>query len=198
MIEVEKKFFTSKPLYDFVYQQCEFEGERVIEDVYYDTPDFNLMLANTWLRNRNGAWELKVPTPDFSPEVTSYEELEDAPSICRHVGIPGSTLSFDILKEYGYVPVVEFQSTRKKFRHGEFLIDIDETTFDLELCEIELMVAGVDDIEAAQRKIIEFARSIDPELRETHVGKVRYFLITKYPEIDAQLVASGICHPLEL
>lgn len=198
MIEVEKKFFTSTALYEFVHHQCEFVGEKVIDDVYYDTPEFTLTLRNHWLRSRNGTWELKVPTADFSPEVTSYEEYDDEALICQQLGIEGTALSREVLTKLGYVPMAEFQSMRKKFRHGDFIIDIDETTFDLELCEIELLVQTPDDVELAQRKIIEFARGIDPTLRETHVGKVRYFIITRYPHIDEQLVAAGICHPLEL
>ena len=56
-------------------------GHREFHDQYFDTPDFELTLRDTWLRKRKDTWELKCPTAVGKTEETSGEGLEEA-SLC--------------------------------------------------------------------------------------------------------------------
>lgn len=60
MIEVEKKFSLKSGDEEKLIANAEFVKKITMQDEYYDTADFHLAMKDTWLRLRNGAWELKA------------------------------------------------------------------------------------------------------------------------------------------
>lgn len=191
MIEVEKKFHATKSAYDFLSQQCEFVAEKKIHDIYFDNPDFELMLSNRWLRLRNGIWEMKVPTPSYSTEIPTYNEIFE-PEIILELSLPSEKLTMEFLAAAGYVPQLDFTSLRKKYKYQNCLLDLDRTDFGLEVLEIERMVSEEGEVEEAKESILRLAGQIDPEMKQNHVGKVRYLMIEKHPEIDKKMIENGI------
>lgn len=198
MIEVEKKYYTSKKVYEFIYHKADFVSEKVVDDTYFDTKEYTLSLANTYLRNRNGGWELKAPTSEFDPLFPTFDEIAEDQLIIKYLGLTLESLSYDALAEIGYLPIVEYRSMRKKFKYGEFIIDLDETDFDLEYIEIELMVDFKEESDDAKKKIIECAQTIDPDIKPCLNSKFRYFLLNNIPDLEKKMEERGIFPPIEL
>ena len=94
-IEVERKYDASVVSVDALTQTVESlggetKGVVTFTDVYYDTPDASLAAKDTWLRARDGAWEIKVPlsqgddtAPRSGGERSVFREVE-GPGACLH------------------------------------------------------------------------------------------------------------------
>src|SRR3990167_7926273 len=109
MIEVEKKFSLSEAEKRRLTEGAEFLGERIMRDVYYDSPDWSLTTKDIWLRERNGAWELKLPRHAQSASkryADQYKELETEEEIRRALDLPSTDTLKTVLKEKGFEPIV--------------------------------------------------------------------------------------------
>ncbi len=60
MIEIEKKFQLQLGDEERLLAGAFFQKEVVIQDVYWDTPEFAMTGKDWWLRKRDGVWELKM------------------------------------------------------------------------------------------------------------------------------------------
>lgn len=161
MIEVEKKFIPDAEEIKRVVQGAELLEEETHTDVYYDTENYKLTTRVTWLRNREGKFELKVPLnwrPNNHGAIVQFEELEDDDEIRTFLDISsqGNTLEED-LPSNGYKPFATIATTRKKYKKGELFFVIDSTDFDFTILEIELMVNDESEIPGAEKRILEFA-----------------------------------------
>lgn len=190
MIEVEKKFLLTTEEIQRLTAHSEFLEEIRLEDVYYDLPGYPLMKHDKYLRSRNGRFELKLPAGDRGEfEVDRYREITNEDEINRELAL-GEGNTADLLNKIGYSAVATIGSVRKKYRDGEFTIDVDETDFGYNLVEIELMAKDEDKIANATNKIISFALRMGIEVKpEFDVrGKLLEFLYREKPEVYEEIV----------
>jgi len=87
------------------------------------------------------------------------------------------------VKSAGYVPFGSWKTTRKKYKLGNFNIDVDSVDFGHEVIEIELIVEKNEEIPEATNNILDLAVDLGLDIKETtHGGKVREFLKRNDPE----------------
>lgn len=162
MIEVEKKFIPTPREVENVLRDAEFIEKESHTDIYYDTDDYFLTTKVTWLRQREGKFELKVPLnwrPNSHGEIIQFRELETESEICQFLALreTGKTLDED-LQSNGYKPFATITTTRKKYKKREHYFVLDETDFNFDILEIEVMVDDESKISDAEKKILEFAK----------------------------------------
>lgn len=87
MIEVEKRFEPNEEQIKVLLEGAEFVGEVVLNDTYYDYSDFRLLKNDIRLRERNGAFELKI-----GKSSGVAEEIENEEEIAKLLGINGGVL----------------------------------------------------------------------------------------------------------
>jgi len=183
MIEVEKKFIINTESEKNVVTTAQFVGEQLIHDPYYDTPDCKLIRADTWLRSRNGQFELKIfRAGKDSRGIDSYEEIENVERIQNYLNLR-SDLTEENLRQESYVPICVCRTTRREYTSGEFSVVLDHAEFDggfsVEIGEIELMVDDTKEIEGATEKIMRFARA-HGLLETPKEGKIlQYFKVNR-------------------
>lgn len=195
MIEVEKKFILKPEDIDMLIKGAEFVSEKTFTDIYYDSADFALTTKDMWLRKRDGRFELKFPlNEDGSARVLDqYEEYETEEEICRMLNLP-VTGDFDQnLLMHGYKPFATLVTTRKKYKKGEFIIDLDMIDFGYSIGEIELMVNDKSQMHEASDKIIAFAKENGLELTAVR-GKVVEYLRRYNPKHYQFLVNAGVVY----
>jgi thiamine-triphosphatase len=178
MIEVEKKFVITPEQESYLLDGAEFLGEKIFTDSYFDYPDYRMTSSDLWLRKRDDRFELKVPLNDNTKVRVSdqYHELETDEEIASYlkIDLSGGKLE-DKIGEIGMAPFCTITTTRKKYKKGEFGIDVDEMDFGYHICEIELMVSGEEEISSAEKRIVDFALSLGlPVVRVR--GKVLEYL----------------------
>jgi len=195
MIEVEKKFILTGDDATRLTEGAEFQNERVFTDIYYDTADFKLTTQDKWLRARDGQFELKMPL-HHGPErmADQYDEIESEAEIRRALELPPrGSLAAD-LREAGYAPFCTCTTTRRKYKLGEFIIDLDAVDFrdfTYALGEIELMVDDKSEMQNATEKIIAFAK--EKKLTFAPVrGKVMEYLKRMNQKHYQALIAAGV------
>ena len=187
MIEVEKKFIGDNP--DDVkrlLEGAEFMGEKTFADDYYDTDKLDLALKNIWLRSRDGKWELKFPY-----NYDAWHELETESEIADYLKLPKDISLTQALENTGYKIFVPYTTTRKKYKKGEFTIDVDSLDFGYEMIEIELMVNDISEADEAVSKIIDFAKQYNLEVKSVR-GKAQEYLLRHKKEHYDTLVKAGV------
>src|SRR3989344_3594240 len=185
MIEVEKKFLLSDEEVQKLITNSEFLEEVRLEDMYYDLPGFPLMKHDKYLRSRNGKFELKLPVGDRGKfEVDRYKEVEDESEIKKELSLGGGKI-LDELEKAGYFVVAHINSSRKEYKNGEFVIDLDLTDFGYKLAEIELMAPDEGGIDRATQKILTFAQGVGIKIMaDTDVkGKLLEYLYRQQREV---------------
>lgn len=195
MIEVEKKFILKPKDTARLIKGSDFLNEKTFTDIYYDSADFALTTKDMWLRQRDGRFELKFPLneSDSVRVLDQYEEYETEEEISRilNFSYPGDFNKN--LQIHKYQPFVTLVTTRKKYKKGEFIIDLDIIDFGYSIGEIELMVNDKSQIQAASDKIIVFAKENDLELTAVR-GKVVEYLRRNNPEHHQALVSAGVVY----
>ena len=182
MIEVEKKFVFDKDSLDKLIDEAEFISQKSFTDVYFDMADYALTKADTWLRCRDGRFELKVALQSHATRsIDQYEELETEETIKKKLGITTEKPLSQDLPSLGYEPFASIVTTRTKYKKNGFIIDIDAMDYGYDLVEIELMVDAKEEIESATKKIMSFASSRGLEIGKVR-GKVIEYLNRKNPE----------------
>lgn len=199
MIEVEKKFLLTPEQESRLIEGAELIGEKTIVDVYYDTADYDVTLANMWLRRRGEEFELKVPLRVSDDRtVDQYRELTDRTEICQALGLPADgTAVADVLKNAQHEPFMSPRTTRRTYRKDGFTIDLDTVTYEgsdfrYTIAEIEKLVEDEADVPAAVERIITFARQHDLTTDQFILGKVGAFLKSERPDHYQALVAVGM------
>ncbi|OGZ39409.1 MAG: hypothetical protein A3B04_03605 [Candidatus Portnoybacteria bacterium RIFCSPLOWO2_02_FULL_39_11] len=195
MIEVEKKFILNKQDKERLTKRAEFLNERVFADIYYDTNNFSLTSKDKWLRSREARFELKLPLHKGAERsADQYDELEDEQKIREALNLPLNGSFADDLTKAGYVPFCICKTTRRKYKKGLFIIDLDIVDFQdftYNIGEIELMVNEKSEIESAVEKIIDFAKMQNLTIAPVR-GKVIEYLRRARPSHYQVLVQSGV------
>jgi predicted adenylyl cyclase CyaB len=162
MIEVEKKFTLKEEDIERIIQGVEFVNERSFTDTYFDTSDYSLTRADKWLRLRDDRFELKLPMNAgkgaSQRKLDQYEELETEEAIRKALGLATNGSLREDLEANGYKTFSTFTTTRKKYKKGDFIIDLDVMDFGYSIGEIELMVSEQSEMEDALNKILAFAK----------------------------------------
>jgi len=191
MIEIEKKFAITEEQRAALVARAELVSQKKIRDIYYDSADYVLTRKDWWLRERDGAFELKTVVVSADRSVDRYEETVDEPGIRQRLGLSGvSDLKTD-LASAGIVPFVDLVTTRTKYKSGDFLIDMDELDYGYALIEIELMVTNEDLVAAAAERIRAFATEVGLDQSPVR-GKVVEYLRRHRPEHYHALQDAGV------
>jgi len=165
----------------------------VNKDVYYDNDVYGLTSNDIWLRKRNGKFELKIPIEGGSKgAISRYLKITDENTIREKLNLDSNKELEIALRKAGYKPFASYRTIRKRYRKGDFVIDIDEADFDggkYKICEIELKVKSPVEVRDAEKRIIDFAYEHGLEIRPVR-GKVIEYLKRKNFEHYAILVAS--------
>lgn len=202
MIEVEKKFLLNKKQEKNLIDGAEFIGKKVFTDIYYDTVDYSLTSNDKWLRSRAGRFELKLSLDKnvATRQGDLYDEVEDENKIREILGISKEGGMEENLEKSGYSKFCTCTTTRKKYKTGDFGIDIDYVNFgdfNYELAEIELMIKDEREAKYALIKIIELAEFYGLKIGYVR-GKVIEYLKRKKPDHFDALIKSGVVRPEQI
>lgn len=192
MIEVEKKFNLTDEEIKRLIESAEFKGELVIHDTYFDTKDYALTLKDMWLRNRDGKYEMKVPSrkrQDFL--FADFQELTTDEDIKNAIGLIEDGDLKTLLDKGDFEPFASFTSTRRKYKQGEFTFDIDSIDYGYNVAEIELMVETDEEAVKAKEKIMTLATSLHLEMKVVR-GKLTEYMYRFKPEHHKALLDAGI------
>jgi thiamine-triphosphatase len=220
-IEVERKFFLNSA--DTLQQRvAEHGGDSLgvvsFTDSYWDTDDCTLTRRDTWLRQRDGQWELKLPVEDArrsGGERSVFREIEQAPAVAAALEslLTGWTSSDVVdaasgdcnvrlessLREAALAPFATFTTTRSKLRLGKCSIDADVADFGHSVLEIEVMCADQGEVVAAEAEIARVAHLIGAEpLGPQSGGKLETYIRRHCPSVLANLVEAGVLQPANL
>ena len=196
MIEIEKKFPLSSANEDLLIENSELLRTVKNTDTYFDTKDYKLTTKDWWMRIRNNTYELKISQKgNLTAKTNIYEEITDQEQIRKLLEIPkGNNLEQDLI-DNGYIPFITCITTRRKYKNGDFIIDLDHVDFDSDftynLAEIELTVNDPDQVQEASDKIIAFAEKHGLQTEKIR-GKVIEYLHDKRPKHYQALVAAGV------
>lgn len=180
MIEVEKKFRHTQEQLKAMLEGAEFLGEKILEDFYYDYPDYRLFKNYVYFRKRNGNFELKIGDDEIAGV---SDEIENEKDIKLYFKTEKSLPDFIAAN---LKPTIHYTTTRKKYKKGEFSIDIDSLDFGYECIEIELLVSSKLEVVEAKKKILEFAEGYKIETKDVPSKRREYFRIMK-PEVFKEL-----------
>ena len=142
-IEVERKFLLpdDPESMEALRERILGKGGSLIKqicftDSYYDSPTFVLTLADHWLRQRDGAWELKVPGQHVGGTAV-YTELETEPEIAallaqqllqQQHGSPSVSLA-ELVEQHRIEPCATFGTTRESYSlPGGYHVDLVSRT----------------------------------------------------------------------
>ncbi len=198
MIEIEKDFVMNATTEQRIALHADSVQELELHDMYFDTKDFDWSLQNIWLRSRNGVFELKTPVRCNQKHLTDqFHETTDQSMIRTVLNLPpsGNALLEDI-QAAGFYVFCDCTTHRKKYRVGDFSIDVDDTTyvgtdFRYTTAEIELMIESEGGISQAEQRIFTFAQEYGFE-PSTVRGKVGDYVHVIYPEHYQALAKAGI------
>ena len=177
MIEVEIKFQPTEEQVKLLLEGALLLYEKTIHDIYYDYPDYRLFKSQIRFRNRDNSFELKI----IKGKDASLE-LEDEKDIKEY-------FKTDNLEEFikkNLLAVVDYSTTRKRYKKGEFTVDMDEMSFGYKVCEIELLVEKEEDIKEAKEKISAFAKGYNIEFKKLPAKRSEYLRLFR-PEIYKQI-----------
>ena len=192
-VEVEEKFAASIEPEALEKRVRELGGEvlRTVEfyDEYFDTEELTLTTRDTWLRRRDGAWELKVPAESrrkaTGGETTAFREIEDVSSIAAELaslgvaGFPDAT---------SLKPFAAFGTRRDKYTLNEVSVDVDAASYGHSIMELEVMTDGSEsDIERARGLIAAAAVDLGCEKLGDTGGKLETYLRRFCPRHAAAL-----------
>lgn len=195
MIEVEKKFLPSEEVVQRLTQGAEFLGEKVLTDIYYDGNNYSLTTQDIWLRRRNGTFELKLPLQEANKTTRTldkYEELDTEEAIREALDIPVKGSLAEDLEAAGFESFCTIVTTRQEYRIGEFIIDLNHMDFGYSIGEIEMLVSTQGEMEAAEGKILAFARKHGIDTSAPVRGKVIEWLFRNNPKHYKALIDAGV------
>ncbi|CAE7471986.1 THTPA [Symbiodinium sp. CCMP2592] len=196
LVEVERKFLAPSGLAEKVAGlggRC--LGVKEFTDRYWDDGRWRLCSQDLWLRQRDGAWELKVPATKTrrrsGGETSEFLELTDVTAIqdtLREMGLLEEGCSL----ESALRPFATIGTKRQSFELGAVRVDADEADFGHSVMEIEVM-AQRDGVEKAREEIEDAAKKLGAEpLPEKTGGKVETYIRRFCPELLERLVEVGV------
>ncbi|GIW68385.1 MAG: hypothetical protein KatS3mg099_333 [Candidatus Parcubacteria bacterium] len=195
MIEVEVKYLLKEDDERRLLAGAVFLKEEILEDIYYDTPDFALTRSDRWLRLRNGIIELKLGSQEHNrpASATTYREVTDEEELRQLLALPAHEPLPRALEQAGYAPFCFCRTLRRAYRKGNITIVIDKADFEgfsYAIAEMEVEVAKYEDVERARQRLEQFAREHGLAPRAV-LGKVLAYLKHARPHHYKALVKAG-------
>ena len=188
MIEVEKNFQPTEEQLKAMLLNAEFIENKSIRDVYYDFDNLKLLKDSIKLRNRNGSFELKIGKPGgVDQEIENKEEIENY----------FNTDNLDQFIKDNLIEIINYNIDRKKYKKGDFNIDIDETDFGYKICEIECLIEKEEDIKITKEKIYNLAREYNWEIKKIPGKRAEYLRLLK-PDIYKEIYGEKLIKNKEL
>ena len=156
-------------------------GEKVVADVYRDTTAGALMARDTWLRQRGGSWELKVPAggEGAGGGATSYRELSSPSAIREAVREAGVLEELEELET-----IVEVRCTRQQWQLAGMEVVVDRMADGYTVGEVEVM-ARSEGRAAALARVQEAAAALG--FTAVPEGKVAHCMRLARPELWRRL-----------
>jgi len=201
-IEVERKYDASVVSIDALTKTVESlggetKGVVTFTDVYYDTPDASLAAKDTWLRARDGAWEIKVPLSQGDDtarrsggERSVFREVE-GPGACLQelnaaLGVPrvptqlanedAEAALIAAMKTLDVHPFAKFTTERAKFALDGANVDVDAASFGHGVCEVEVLCAYESQVPDAEAKIAYVAQRLGLTPLSDSGGKLETYI----------------------
>lgn len=193
-IEVEKKFLLTPAVRQAVTIGATRVKRQTMTDIYYDSVDWRLATHDTFLRQRDGAWELKVGDPDLGPhgdrKVNRYQEIEDQSDIARQLDLASPDLATSV-PAAGHQPFVTITTDRTTYEKDGFTIVIDQVSYPegdgYAIVEIELVGETLAD---AEHRILEYAERLGLP-SEPVLGKLQEYCERHRPDHITAMKAAG-------
>lgn len=198
MIEIEKKFLLTSQQKESLLKGAVESGVKLVTDSYLDTDNFSLTRNDLWFRERDGAFELKMPLKSGSGVATNrYHELTNETDIAQKLGLGEVNDLSEALSNAGIKKFMTCYTQRTSYEKQGFHIDVDIVTyrnssFAYAVAEIELLVETEEEADTAEARIITFAKQFDLVIDQIVLGKVAAFLKAEAPNHYNALVAVGI------
>ncbi|XP_029005068.1 thiamine-triphosphatase isoform X2 [Betta splendens] len=209
-VEVERKFlFSADTLKKLEEIGALCIGQTQFHDQYFDTPEFDLTLRDTWLRKREGCWELKCPTAPLGEQCeaaalcTRYKEITSLADIQlrvqevikdRDTETSASLLDERWLSKMNLVCFAEFTTVRRSYRLQQegVKIDLDQADFDYSVGEVEVIVPEGGDVQSALERIEQAAQKLGLNGDKRIEGKMDVYLKKHHPQHYMKLVSEHI------
>lgn len=194
-IEVECKFRYTKAIEARIRDHGTYLGTKSFTDIYWDTAfPHRLTTRDIWLRQRDAAWEIKVPlsrlpalgVSDAYKETHGLEKvrafLEKQPFLVSGDGTPP-------LEGLGLSPFAEITTIRSSFsivpgfdKTVSVKIDLDcAGTYLIGECEVMLGSESVQDLEIATKTLARVCAELSLDTQPPIRGKVLEFIATHRP-----------------
>lgn len=170
LIEVERKF-TVKPNCQEMLQRHGFTqvSKEFMVDEYYDTPTYDLMSKDLWLRFRNETWELKFPSKSASTSqakggATTYQETSDETEVLQvlkaNIGFVDACLD-EAVQSKALTSFAKLETHRSTFHRPDGVaVVLDLTDWGFRVGEVEVLVQRQDQVPQACQKISNLAKTL--------------------------------------
>mgnify|MGYP003423159513 FL=1 len=183
MIEVEKKTQPTEEQLKALLEGAEFVKEKIINDIYYDLPDYSLFKKDIRLRKRGTSFELKGYLSSSDSNSTRVaKEIDNEIEIKKYLNLSGND-SLEEIIEKNFISLCKYTTKRREYKKEGFVIDVDETDFGYNMTEIELEVEEDEaKIKEAEEKLLIFAKKYDLEILDLPIKPDEYLRRLK-PEV---------------
>ena len=185
--EVEQKFSVPYNYRDILESVGAVKkSEKVINDEYLDTHDFQLMRMDHWLRRRGEKYELKIPPIDKVHQrdgvgLTQYREVEGEEEV-QPVIYKLLNMNLEDLTS-----LVKISAVRETFNFEDFTISVDRIQDDnWSVGEIELMARSDADMQKVKKRIKNMGQKL--KFTPQQAGKVTHCLKVQNPEASQILM----------
>lgn len=194
MIEVEIKYAAIPVALERIRAEGTFIKERRMRNVYWDSPTWELTRKCLWLRERDGAWELKVPIAGM-PLGQAFHELETEAEICAHFSWNASVSVAEHVKNMGWEPFVDIATVREQWEWHGVHVDIDSSSYGngarYDVVELELMAKNEVEAPKVREQIEGYAKELGLEGGEVY-GKVLWYIREFRNEHFRALQSTGV------
>lgn len=169
-IEVERKFRISTDCRQKLMDMgAVMAKENKFSDKYFDDIRYKMTLSDSWLRQRNGRWEFKIPPRHMSKKDSSSQlleitsETEIMKHLCKLYNCSGSvddkTLD-QLMNKLCLDGFATFTTIRQTYFLPNCTVQLDIADFGFEVCEIEVVVSDESRITDALNIIDEVAKKL--------------------------------------
>jgi len=167
VLEFEKRFCLTSDQITHLKGLGQHDRDITLTDELWDTNDFELTKQGLCLRRRNGDWELKVPLPQDSQDMSCREELTDETAIAQALAPEGESCTDlnQVLATRGIVHQGTAIGVRSNYSLGNMTFDFANFTFEdtpvaiepyNNIVEIEIVIASEEEGDPTE-KIRAFA-----------------------------------------